>query len=112
MRAAEATVSLADSTDKLVAMVWQDTVPVRYMSCGIPTTAITIEKLGKDGKVCTLRGTKVQHFYQVYMGGVDTNDNLRVLHYSLQKRLRLRRWHRAVSYGLIDLGLINRTSNT
>ena len=99
--------NLPNDMGKLVAMVWQDTVPVRFMSCGVRTVPISIEKLGKDGRVHKHRGTEVQKIYQTQMGGVDTNDYVRVLHFSLQKRLRLRRWYKALSYGLIDLALTN-----
>ena len=89
----------------LTVSVWQDSKPVTVLATNAdPTKSESVQRKTKDGTRITVPSLQSIVLYNMFMGGVDLNDQLRG-YYHL--RLKGRKFYKYIVFFLIDLTITN-----
>ena len=97
------------TSEHILSIGWLDTKPVYMVATGIASAGchVICHLLLKKGVMKILSACRPLQLYHQYMGGVDTNDYMRMGSYSLQRTYKMRYWPKTMFLALMDLVLVN-----
>eukprot|EP00644_Phytophthora_capsici_P004065 jgi/Phyca11/108674/e_gw1.15.520.1 len=91
----------------IVACVWMDNQPVRFLASECSTQPDKVSRREPDGSITMVPCPRLVVDYHETMGGVDVHDQLRLQRYSIQRSVRMRKYYKTIFLGLVDLALVN-----
>ena len=95
------------TSEHILSIGWLDTKPIYMVATGIASTGCHVIRRLKKGMTKVLIAYRPLQLYHQYMGGVDTNDYMRMGSYSLQRTYKMRYWPKTMFLALMDLVLVN-----